>query len=55
MDLVLPMYNAHPYVFLKNLGKKSTHYTWQNMDNPTRLQGLLYFSLFILKFFTYTE
>ena len=29
MELVLPMYNAHPYFSLENLGK-SAHYTWQN-------------------------
>ena len=29
MELVLPMYNVHPYFSLKNLGK-STHYTQQN-------------------------
>ena len=31
MELILPLYNVHPYLFLKNLGKKSTHYTQQNM------------------------
>ena len=30
MELVLPMYNAHLYFPLKNLGKKSAHYTQQN-------------------------
>ena len=25
------MYNAHAYFSLKSLGKKSVHYTWQNM------------------------
>ena len=30
MELVLPMHNAHPYFSLKNLGKKSAHYTQQN-------------------------
>ena len=25
------MCNVHSYFFLKNLGKKSAHYTWQNM------------------------
>ena len=29
-ELVLPMYNMHPYFSLKNLGKKNAHYTWQN-------------------------
>ena len=29
MELVLPMYNEHPYFSFKNLGK-SAHYTWQN-------------------------
>ena len=29
MELVLPMYNVHPYVSLKNLGKKNEHYTRQ--------------------------
>ena len=24
------MYNVHPYFSLKDLGKKSVHYTWQN-------------------------
>ena len=33
MELVLPMYNAHPYFFLRNLGKKSAHYIWQNTGN----------------------
>ena len=28
----MSMHNAHPYFSLKNLGKKSVHYTWQNMD-----------------------
>ena len=27
MELVLPMYNEHPYFSLKNLGKKCTLYT----------------------------
>ena len=31
MELMLPMHNAHPYLSLKNLGKKSAHYTQQNM------------------------
>ena len=26
----LPMYNAHPYFSLKNLGRKTVHYTRQN-------------------------
>ena len=30
-ELVLPMYNVHPYFSLKNLGKNSVHYMWQNM------------------------
>ena len=30
MELVLPMYNARPDFSLKNLGKKSAHYTQQN-------------------------
>ena len=30
MALVLPMYNSHPYFSLKNLGKKSEHYTQQS-------------------------
>ena len=29
-ELVLPMYNAHPYFSLKNSGKKSAHYMQQN-------------------------
>ena len=31
MELVLFMYNAQLYSSLKNLGKKSVHYTQQNM------------------------
>ena len=31
MELVLPMYNMHPYFSLTNLGKKMLHYTQQNM------------------------
>ena len=31
MELVLPMYNAHPYFSLKNLGKKSAGYAQQNI------------------------
>ena len=27
MELVLPMYNAHPYFSLKNVGKKCALYT----------------------------
>ena len=30
MKFVLPMYNVHPYFSVKNLGKKSVQYTWQN-------------------------
>ena len=30
---VLPMYNMHPYFSLKNLGKRSVPYMWQNMVN----------------------
>ena len=30
MELELPMYKAHPYFSLKNLGKNSMHYTRQN-------------------------
>ena len=30
MESVLPIYNAHHYFSLKNLGKKSVHYTRQN-------------------------
>ena len=26
-SIIIPMYNAHLYLSLKNLGKKSTHYT----------------------------
>ena len=29
--LVPPIYNAHPYFSLKNLGKKSVRYTQQTM------------------------
>ena len=36
MELVLPMYNAHPYLSLKNLGKNSAYYTQQNMVLPYR-------------------
>ena len=32
MELVLLMYNVHPYFSLKNLGK-SVYYTWQNGHN----------------------
>ena len=28
----MPMYNVNPYFSLKNLGEKSTHYTWQNTE-----------------------
>ena len=31
MELVLLMYNTHPYFSLKNVGKKSMHYTQQYM------------------------
>ena len=30
MELVLPMYNVHPYFSLKNVGKK-VHYIWQDI------------------------
>ena len=30
-ELVLAMYNSHPYFSLKNLGEKSAHYTWRNV------------------------
>ena len=29
MELVLPMYNAHPY-FPSKIWAKNMHYTWQN-------------------------
>ena len=41
MELVLLMYIAHPYFSLKNLGKKTVHYTWQNTVGPCGLK--LYF------------
>ena len=28
---MISLYNVHPYFSLKNLGKKGTHYTQQNM------------------------
>ena len=31
MELVLPLYNAHPYFSLKNLDKESAHYMQQDM------------------------
>ena len=30
MELVLPMYNVHPYIFPQKFGQKSAHYTQQN-------------------------
>ena len=30
MGFILPVYNVHPYFSLKNVGKKSVHYTWRN-------------------------
>lgn len=36
MELVLPMYNVHPYLSLKKSGKKSAHYTQQNTVLPYR-------------------
>ena len=32
-ELGLPMYNVHPYFPLKNLGKKSVHYTQRHTVN----------------------
>ena len=31
MELVLPMYNVHPYFFPQKSGQKSVHYAQQNM------------------------
>ena len=31
MELVLPLYNVHPYFTLKHLGPKTAHSTQQNM------------------------
>ena len=43
MELVLPMYNMHPYFSLKNLSK-STHYTRQNtvpfQESKTKTAGV---------------
>lgn len=36
MELVLPVYNVCSYFSLKNLDKKSAHYTQQNMVLPYR-------------------
>ena len=38
--LAQPMYNAHIYFSLKNLGKKSVHFTWQNMVGTEEDEGM---------------
>ena len=39
MELVLPMYDVHPYFSLQNLGKKCTSYTGLSVDMLPFLQG----------------
>ena len=43
MKLILPMYNAHPYFSLKNLGKKYTLYMakYGNCSVIMKLNGIL--------------
>ena len=45
-ELVLPMYNAHPYFSLKNLGKKCALYTANTGNFYTSLAALVIFHLF---------
>ena len=44
MELVLPMYNVHPYFSLKNLGKKCTLYKTKYMYISATLEFLLVFN-----------